>query len=96
MYRFIAAVLSVAVYSGILIIFSVLFLDVDLKVLVDCYKHSKGYQTKVPAMPIKGGRKSPFFMNTIFSYYIPFWDNLGIIFPKFEVPSINDGSHRGK
>ena len=34
--------------------------------------------------------------NTISSYYIPFQDNLGIIFPKFEVPSINDGSHRGK
>ena len=34
--------------------------------------------------------------NTISLYYIPFQDNLGIIFPKFEVPSINDGSHRGE
>ena len=34
--------------------------------------------------------------NTISSYYIPFQDNLGIIFPKFEVPSINDGLHRGE
>ena len=33
---------------------------------------------------------------TISTYYIPFQDNFGIIFPKFEVPSINDGSHRGK
>ena len=47
-------------------------------------------------MGSKGGQKSPFFMNTISSYYIPLQDNLGIIFPKFEVPSINDGSHRGK
>ena len=34
-----------------LIMVSALFLDVDLK--VSClYKHSKGYQTKVSAMPI--------------------------------------------
>ena len=45
---------------------------------------------------IKGGQKSPFFMNTISLYYIPFQYNLGIIFSKFEVSSINDGSHRGK
>ena len=34
--------------------------------------------------------------NPISLYYIPFPYNLGIIFPKFEVPIINDGSHRGK
>ena len=34
--------------------------------------------------------------NTISLYYITFQDNLGIIFPKFEVPSINDGLHRGE
>ena len=27
---------------------------------------------------------------------IPFQDKLGIVFPKFEDPSINDGSHRGE
>ena len=42
---------------------------------------------------IKGGQKSPISMNTIYCYYIPFKDNLRIIFPKFEVSSINDGSH---
>ena len=47
-------------------------------------------------MDTKGGQKSPFFMNTISLYYIPLQDNLGIIFSKFGVPSINDGSHRGK
>ena len=35
-------------------------------------------------------------MNTIFNTYIPFKDNLGMIFPKFKVCSINDGSHWGK
>ena len=44
----------------------------------------------------KGGQKSSFFMNTISLYYFPFQDNLGIIFSKFEVPSISDGSHNGK
>ena len=34
--------------------------------------------------------------NTIYCYYIPFKNNLGIVFPKFEVSSINDGSHWGK
>ena len=31
--------------------------------------------------------------NTTSIYYIPFQDNLWIIFQKFEVPSIKDGSH---
>ena len=47
-------------------------------------------------MCIKGVQKSPIFKNTFYCYYIPFKDNLGIIFPKFEVSSINDGCHWGK
>ena len=47
-------------------------------------------------LTIKGGQKSPFFMDTIYCYYILFKDNFGIIFPKFEVPSINDVLHWGK
>ena len=49
---FLDAVFVVAVYSGTLIILSVLFLDVDLRVFVDNHRHSFGYQTKVPAVPI--------------------------------------------
>ena len=43
---------------------------------------------KFSGMGIKGGQKSTFFMNTIYCYYFPFKDNLGIIFPKFEVSSV--------
>ena len=31
--------------------------------------------------------------NTLYCYYISFKDNLGIVFPNFEVSCINDGSH---
>ena len=56
----------------------------------------QGIWPSLRGMGSKGGQKSPFFIYTFYCYYIPFKDNLWIIFPKFEVPSINDGSHRGE
>ena len=54
MYRSIAAVLSVAVYSGILIMVSALFLDVDLKVSVIAINIQKATRRKFPLCPYTG------------------------------------------
>ena len=65
----------------------------SLRVHTHINTHTQTFTGTHTGMHTMGGQKSPFFMNTIYFYHIPFKGSLGIILPKFEVSSINNGSH---